>query len=110
MGIEPTPALRGLERAILSQDPALDLGRTAAALAVPSAEADRAVLALAADEEGLNDLLSVAEQLARPPGRELIIVRLLSEEGDVEDAAARLKARRASIAPASMTCAPRRCR
>src|SRR5207244_5060732 len=56
-GIEPTPRLRELERAILTQDPALDLGG--------AVETDRAVLVLSAGEVELDELLAMAEPLAR---------------------------------------------
>ncbi len=42
----------------------------------------------------------VAERLARLPARELIIARLLTHEAQLEDAAASLKARRASLGAA----------
>ena len=94
LGIEPTPALRELERAILRQDPTLNADPAAP---MPALEADRAVLVLPSDEWRLDDLLSVAQPLARLPGRELIIVRLLGEENDVQPASDALNARRATL-------------
>ena len=71
-GLEPTPMLRELERAILTQDPSLASGG--------AAETDRAVLVLASDEERVDDLLALAEPLARVQPRELIVARLLGDE------------------------------
>ena len=72
-GIEPTPRLHELERAILTQDPALDLGGGAV-------EADRTVLVLSADEVELDELLAIAEPLTSTEPRELIVARLLADE------------------------------
>jgi DNA-binding SARP family transcriptional activator len=88
-GIEPTPRLRELERAILTQDPSLDLGG--------AVEADRAVLALSADEVELEELLTIAEPLARAQPRELIVARLLADESALGNTAAALTARCASL-------------
>lgn len=88
-GIEPTPRLRELERAILTQDPALDLGG--------AVEADRAVLVLSADEVELDELLAIAEPLASTEPRELIVARLLADESSLATTAASLTARCASL-------------
>jgi DNA-binding SARP family transcriptional activator len=88
-GIEPTPRLRELERAILTQDPALDLGG--------AVEADPAVLVLSADEAELDELLAIAEPLARTELRELIVARLLADESVLATTAASLTARCASL-------------
>ena len=77
-GIEPTPALHVLERAILTHDPSLDLERVTSD---PAATPGRAVLVLPSAEDRLDGLLTVAEPLARLPGRELIIGRLLANRG-----------------------------
>jgi DNA-binding SARP family transcriptional activator len=104
LGIEPSPALRDLERAILSQDPDLDLEHAPqlVARAVPS---ERAVLVLPSRDQRLEDLLSIAEPLALRPGRELIIVRLLAQNEDVPGAADALRARRASLETNARTAA-----
>ena len=88
-GIEPTPRLRELERAILTQDPALDLRG--------AVEADRAVLVLSADEVELDELLAIAEPLASTEPRELIVARLLADESSLATTAASLTARCASL-------------
>jgi DNA-binding SARP family transcriptional activator len=71
LGIEPSPPLRELEQAILRQDPSLEL----AAAAAP----DRSLLVVALRESALGALLSLAAPLARQPGRELVIARLLDD-------------------------------
>jgi DNA-binding SARP family transcriptional activator len=96
-GIEPTPALQQLERQILTQDPSLQpqpLGPRPIASLV---EADRAVLVVAPDASALDSLVSLAEPLARPPGRELIVAQLLADESELADAVASLEARRRTL-------------
>src|SRR5205823_5198281 len=62
LGIEPSPALQELEKAILRQDPAL-------ALATELAAPERSILVAPGDEGSLDALLVLAEPLARtrPP-------------------------------------------
>ena len=75
LGIEPAPALQELERAMLRQDPSLDLA------AEPPAP-ERSILVTARAEENLDALLALAEPLAHGrPARELILVRLTGTEG-----------------------------
>ena len=77
-GIEPGPALRATERAILQQDPALDLDRA-------PVEETRAILILASRDSAFDELLAVAEPLA--VSRELILARLVAHEGELAAAA-----------------------
>jgi DNA-binding SARP family transcriptional activator len=100
-GIEPSPALHELERAILGQDPSLDLRSDGS----PSVERAGALLALPGDEDGVERVLAIAEPLAKVGGRELIVVRLLSEQDDVSRAASTLNARRESLGVASRAAA-----
>lgn len=93
LGIEPTPALHQLERAILVQDSSLDLEQAAPTPAEP----DRAVLVLPSDDDRLEDLLAIAEPLARLPARELIIARLLADENELGRVNAALIARRGAL-------------
>jgi len=102
-GIEPTPALHELERAILTQDPSLDLEPVTSALVDPAAGRDRALLVLPSDEDRLDGLLAVAEPLARLPGRELIIGRLLAEESELGHAVSATNARRAALEVSART-------
>ena len=78
-GIEPTPTLHALERAILTQDPSLDLESSAAVHSSSLAQPGRAygaVLVLPSAEDRLDGLLAIAEPLASVPARELIVARL----------------------------------
>jgi DNA-binding SARP family transcriptional activator len=100
-GIEPTAALRQLEHAILAQDHSLDLTEPAGR----GVEPDRAVLVLPADDERLDRALAIAKQLAAPAGRELIIARLVPDEGTLGPALAALKGRRHSLAAGTRTAA-----
>ena len=97
-GIEPSPALRDLERAILSQDPALDLERLGLGGVAARVDPDRSVLIVAFDEDRLDSLLAVGEPLAALPGRELIIARLLADDTELARAASALNARRETLA------------
>jgi DNA-binding SARP family transcriptional activator len=75
LGIEPSPPLRELEQAILRHDPSLNL----AAAAAP----DRTLLAVALHYWELGALLRLAAPLARQPGRELVIARLIEEQHEL---------------------------
>jgi DNA-binding SARP family transcriptional activator len=77
-GIEPGSTLRALERAILQQDPALELDRA------PVEEA-RAILALASSDTAFDKLLAVAQPLVGT--RELILAWLVAHEGELAKAA-----------------------
>ena len=94
-GIEPTPALHELERAILTQDPALDLDRAARPTGLE--EPDRALLVLPSGADELERLLAIAERLATLPGRELIVARMVEDENELESAVFGLNARRAEL-------------
>jgi len=65
-GIEPTPALRELEAAVLRQDPALDAPVPSAAPPSPGI-----VLACSRSAAGLARLAGLAAPLASAPGREI---------------------------------------
>jgi DNA-binding SARP family transcriptional activator len=94
LGIEPGPAVRELERAILAHDPSLDLK---AGVQVGRVQPSGPTLVLPRQEERMDELLALAVALAKFPRRELIVVRLLMDNGDVSSAAARLGARSASL-------------
>jgi DNA-binding SARP family transcriptional activator len=93
-GIEPTPALRALEGAVLRQDPALE-----APAPVPASTGT--VLACSRTEAGLAWLAALAVPLARAPGRELLLVRLLADASELGEAAAGVaRLREAAAVPA----------
>jgi DNA-binding SARP family transcriptional activator len=104
VGIEPTPALRELERAILAQDQSLDADRRPPRL-TPDRQLEGAVLVPLLSDQELERLLTLAESLVTLPPRELIIARLVTDEGNVQQVAARLNERRAEINGAVRTAA-----
>ena len=88
LGIEPGPALRELERAILEHDPSLNRA--------VAAEHERSILvALRDDSPGL---LDVAEALATRPRREVILAQLVEAAGDLATAAKSLERHRQTLA------------
>ncbi len=91
-GIEPTPALRLLERAILTQDRSLELAEPDRDFPARS----RPVLMLPSVDREVDDLLSLVAPLARADARELIVAHLLADGDEVGPAAAALNARRES--------------
>jgi DNA-binding SARP family transcriptional activator len=95
LGLEPTPALRALEQAILTQDQQLE--PAGAAPEPTGARPGRAVLVAASRPESLDALLAIGEPLGLLPGRELIVVRLLEDERDLERETTAANARRASL-------------
>ncbi len=92
LGVEPSPSLQGLERAILQHDPALTPQR------VTAPPPQRAIMVVDGDSNRLDDLLAIAEPLARQPPRELILTRLLSDHNDIATATAELAERRRVLA------------
>jgi DNA-binding SARP family transcriptional activator/CBS domain-containing protein len=99
LGIEPSTALQDLEKAILRQDPALAPANAPnAGVSLPPTPPRRAIMALAGDERRLDDLLAIAEPLARQPSRELILARLLMDGSDLAAASAVLADHRGALA------------
>jgi DNA-binding SARP family transcriptional activator len=86
LGIEPSLALQELERAILRQDPVLNLTRP-----------ERSILVTARGPDGLELLLALAEPLAQRPAKELILARLVSGSTELGTAAADLQERAAGL-------------
>jgi Bacterial transcriptional activator domain len=91
-GIEPGPALRQLERRILEQDPLLE--RQPDASRAPTGDPERTVLAVPADDTGIDRLVTLAQPLARLPGGELIVARLVADERELVAANESLQAAR----------------
>lgn len=92
LGIEPSASLRELEQAILRQDPALG---SSDAAALPR---QRAVLAVASTAKSVDDLLAIAEPLARRSARELILARLVRDDGLLGAESVALSAHRDGLA------------
>jgi DNA-binding SARP family transcriptional activator len=95
LGIEPSAALRELERRILAQDPALE---PAPVSRPPSTvEPERTVIVVASSDAGLDPLVALIEPLAPLPGRSTILARLVPDAAGVPEAAAAVGDRRASL-------------
>ena len=75
LGIEPSPALQELERAILRQDHASTVPRRRWPGAAEAAE--RSVLVAVTDEARVDQLLAVAERLVQGPRRVLVLAGLV---------------------------------
>ena len=95
LGIEPSPALQELERAILRQDPSLDLEAPAPPRIREVAE--RSILVTLTDETRVDPLLAVAERLARHPPRVVILARLVADATELGPASAWLEEHRAAL-------------
>ena len=94
-GVEPTPTMQELERAILRQDPELDSAPTGAGLV--TAQERRAVLVVEREKVGTNLLLRLATALVAQGERELIVVRFVEAEEHLAAASADLSARRRAL-------------
>lgn len=89
LGIEPSPALRKLEAAILRQDPELELAS--------SSGIARAVLAAAIADDELAPVLDLAVPLSLRPPKELIIAHVVSRVEELADATAALNELRTTL-------------
>jgi DNA-binding SARP family transcriptional activator len=98
LGIEPGPALRELERAILRQDESL-APQAALGLAAPAASADRLRTLLVAPlrTSGPDALLALAATLARQPRRELVLAETVPAGRDLAPVSRRLHAIREAL-------------
>jgi DNA-binding SARP family transcriptional activator len=95
LGIEPSPGLQELERAILRQDPELVVARS---MASPVQETpERSILVAITKDEQIDALLAVAEPLARQPPRVIVLARLVTDAVDLPSASAWLEERRAAL-------------
>jgi DNA-binding SARP family transcriptional activator len=95
LGIDPSNALQELERAILRQDPALDLEAPAPTRVREVAE--RSILVALTHETGVDAMLAVAEPLVRQPPRVMILARLVSDAVELQSASAWLEERRSEL-------------
>ena len=95
LGIEPSAALQELERAILRQEPALDLPATAPASVGEAAE--RSILVAITHETRVDALLAVAEPLVRDPPRVMVLARLVPDAAELRSASAWLEERRSAL-------------
>jgi DNA-binding SARP family transcriptional activator len=103
LGIEPGPALQELEKAILRQDPALSLEQRGASARPGPSQPDRAILVAALGSERFDEVVALAESLARKPPRELILARLVRAEGELGQAAADMNQLVAALSDRGLT-------
>jgi DNA-binding SARP family transcriptional activator len=94
LGIEPSIALRELERAILRQDPALDVEPPPSGA---RAVAERSIIVALTPETPVDALLAVAGPLVRQPPRVTILARLVSDAAELQSASAWLEERRSEL-------------
>ena len=95
LGIDPSPALQELERAILRQDPSLTVAATEHAGIRQVAE--RSILVAITNETHLDALLAVAEPLVRDPSRVLILTRLVPVAAELRSSSVWLEERRSAL-------------
>ncbi len=93
LGIEPSAALQELERAILRQQPALNLPATASV----GEAAERSILVAITQETCVDALLAVAEPLVRDPPRVMVLARLVSDAAELGSASAWLEEHRCAL-------------
>jgi DNA-binding SARP family transcriptional activator len=96
LGIDPGPVLQELERAILRQDPSLELAGSPAAAGGGTPDARRSILVVVL-EGAVDELLSIAEPLAVKPVRELILARFPADGRELGAVTRELAARRDSV-------------
>jgi DNA-binding SARP family transcriptional activator len=89
LGLEPTPGMQELERSILQHDPALELA--------PPPAPERSILVAPLGRARFEDLLAIAEPLARRPPRELILAQLIGSPSELSTASALARERRESL-------------
>jgi DNA-binding SARP family transcriptional activator len=94
LGIEPSTALQELERAILRQDPSLDVEAPAPGV---REFAGRSILVAITHETRVDALLAVAEPLVRDPTRVLILARLVPDAAELRSESSWLEEHRSAL-------------
>jgi DNA-binding SARP family transcriptional activator len=95
LGIEPSTAVKELERAILRHDSALDIEPP---IPVSIREvAERSILVAITDKARVDALLTVAEPLVRHPPRVVVLARLASDASALRSISAWLEGRRSEL-------------
>jgi DNA-binding SARP family transcriptional activator len=102
LGIEPSPELQELERAILRQDASVGAPEAPAAERLEQ-QALRAILVAGQSSDAADNLLALAAPLARGSQRELVLVLLVREDGDLGAAAAAARERRERLSRAGIS-------
>jgi DNA-binding SARP family transcriptional activator len=87
LGIEPSGTLQKLQRAILLQEATLERAPAP----------DRSVLVVPASDEGVDEVIDIAEPLARRGGRRLVLARAVDQESTLSQTSKLVLERRAGI-------------
>jgi DNA-binding SARP family transcriptional activator len=95
LGIEPSPSLQELERAILRQDVALEVAGPTSSPVREAAE--RSILVAITNDKHVEALLAVAEPLARQPPRVIVLAKLVADAADLRSASAWLDEQRSAL-------------
>ena len=96
LGLDPSPRLQELERAILQHDPAARRAAPPGAGGRPAAP-QRSIMLAQLGEAGFDGLIGLAAPLAAGSGRELLVTALVEEPGRLGEAARSLNERREAL-------------
>jgi DNA-binding SARP family transcriptional activator len=96
LGLDPSPRLQELERAILQHDPAVgEPLRTAPGIALAAPQ--RSIMLAQLGEGGFDSLIGLAAPLAARSGRELLVTALVADASRLGEAARALNERREAL-------------
>jgi DNA-binding SARP family transcriptional activator len=96
LGLEPSPRLQELERAILQHDPAVgEPPRPGPVVALASPQ--RSIMLAQLGEAGFDGLIELAAPLAANSGRELLVTALVDDPGRLAEASRSLNRRRETL-------------
>jgi hypothetical protein len=102
-GLEPTPALKELERRVLQQDPSLDAETGRPPVAARQDDV-RTVLLAAWDGAALDRLVAVGSRLAALGRHELLVTQVVTREELLADAVSATRARSDDLRREGVTC------
>ena len=94
LGIDPSPALQDLEKAILRQDPSLALAAAPERTAGEAGGERGAIIVVPSAVDAIDGLLELADPLVVRPARELILALLVEGADGLADATRELEVRR----------------
>ena len=95
LGMEPSPALQDLERAMLRQDPSLRMSS--------SATPERSILVVVRRPSDTSPLLELAEPLARRPPKEIVLAHPVEVAAALADASTSLNSHRSGLIDRGVT-------
>jgi DNA-binding SARP family transcriptional activator len=102
LGIEPSPELQELERAILRQDASIGAPEAPSG-GRPEQQTLRAILVAGQTPHAADNLLALAAPLARGSQRELVLVLLVRDDGELGTAAEAARERREALSRGGIT-------